>query len=446
MCKHFSTLISRRAISSQQLPPILAVNASVYSDESFSFWQDWRTSTFLLPRISLRGELDGTDDPEEIAYDVRALVVKITGKDRKSHLVAIIKVPGADRDDGSSPWFLFNDFVVTNISQDEALGFPDRWKVPAVIYLERPDMHDMLDFSGLLSDLDQSILSRDTSISSNRDSALIKHRLLDVDELPKPGSLVAIDAEFVSMQQEETEFRSDGAKKVLRPARLSLARVSVLRGAGPHAGMPFIDDHIHTSEIIVDYLTEFSGIKFGDLDPSLSPYTLTPLKLVYKKLRCLVDSGCIFIGHGLSKDFRIINIFVPPDQVIDTVDLYFIKARQRRLSLRFLSWYILGEHIQTDTHDSIEDARSALRLYDAYNEFETEGIFDQKLEEIYKEGRQYVRMEQCPLTSDPDDASKGFKPPALPSEPTDPPAALPVSTYPFTQATRSHPPRFQNRY
>ena len=63
------------------------------------------------------------------------------------------------------------------------------------------------------------------------------------------------------MQQEETEYRSDGTKKVLRPARLSLARVSVLRGDGQKQGVPFIDDHIHTSEIIVDYLTEFSGIR-----------------------------------------------------------------------------------------------------------------------------------------------------------------------------------------
>jgi len=136
-------------------------------------------------------------------------------------------------------------------------------------------------------------------------------------------------------------------------------------------------------------LTEFSGIKFGDLDPLLSRYTLTPLKLVYKKLRVLVDRGCIFIGHGLSKDFRIINIFVPPEQVIDTVDLYFLRARQRRLSLRFLSWFVLNEHIQTDTHDSIEDARSALNLYKAYNELEKQGLFDQKLEELYTEGRLY---------------------------------------------------------
>lgn len=114
----------------------------------------------------------------------------------------------------------------------------------------------------------------------NRDKSLIKHECLRFEELPKPGTLVAIDAEFVSMQQvgshstrlvhlltcifisqEETEFRSDGTNRVIRPARLSLARVSVLRGDGPKASIPFIDDHIHTSEVIVDYLTEFSGIK-----------------------------------------------------------------------------------------------------------------------------------------------------------------------------------------
>jgi len=120
-----------------------------------------------------------------------------------------------------------------------------------------------------------------------------------------------------------------------------------------------------------------------------------------------VDRGCIFVGHGLSKDFRIISewftslspsnltgasidIFVPPEQVIDTVDLYYLKGRQRRLSLRFLSWFVLHEHIQTDTHDSIEDAHSALNLYKAYYDFEAQGVFDQKLEELYKEGRQYV--------------------------------------------------------
>lgn len=82
---------------------------------------------------------------------------------------------------------------------------------------------------------------------------------------------------------------------------------------------------------------------------------------------------------------------MPPHQVIDTVDLYFLKNRQRRLSLRFLTWFVLDEHIQQDTHDSIEDARCALKLYNAFQSFEEQGVFDQKLDELYKEGRQYVR-------------------------------------------------------
>ncbi|KAG8217260.1 PAB-dependent poly(A)-specific ribonuclease subunit PAN2 [Butyriboletus roseoflavus] len=388
-CKQFSTFSSRRSIPSADLPPILAVNASVYNDDNLRYWLDTRTGRFVTPTVEVRGEVEGVDDPESVTYELRAIVCQIMTKTRHSHLVAIVKVLETENQPHlKGPWFLFNDFVVRNISEDEALSFPSTWKVPAVLYLEREDVRSQLDFSNLPDELDLSILSRDTSISVNRDKSLIKHECLRFQELPKPGTLVSIDAEFVSMQQEETEFRSDGTNRVIRPARLSLARVSVLRGDGPKEGIPFIDDHIHTSEVIVDYLTEFSGIKFGDLDPHLSRHTLTPLKLVYKKLRLLVDRGCIFIGHGLSKDFRIINIFVPPEQVIDTVDLYFLRNRQRRLSLRFVSWFVLGENIQTDTHDSIEDARSALRLYKAYHEFEERGVFDEKLDELYRAGKQ----------------------------------------------------------
>lgn len=84
------------------------------------------------------------------------------------------------------------------------------------------------------------------------------------------------------------------------------------------------------------------------------------------------------------------DLFVPPEQVIDTVDLYFLKERQRRLSLRFLSWYVLKEPIQGVTHDSIEDARAALLLYQKYQEFEEQKRFDEVLEEIYREGRKTV--------------------------------------------------------
>lgn len=51
----------------------------------------------------------------------------------------------------------------------------------------------------------------------------------------------------------------------------------------------------------------------------------------------------------------------PPDkQIVDTVDLFHAK-RSRKLSLRFLASYLLQASIQEHTHDSIEDAATALR-------------------------------------------------------------------------------------
>ena len=207
-------------------------------------------------------------------------------------------------------------------------------------------------------------------------------------EQPRVGTHVPIDTEFVRLQQEEIEISATGDRQVIRPTREGLARVSVLRANGPHEGVPFIDDYISISEPVVDYVTKYSGVSPGDLDPVVSIHPLVPLKVAYKKLWLLLNLGCIFVGHGLIKDFRNIDIFVPKAQIVDTVTLFQNLTRSRRnLSLRFLAWYLLHENIQSEAHDSIEDALTALKLWRKYQEFQDAGIVEKMIDEIYTAGR-----------------------------------------------------------
>ncbi len=49
-------------------------------------------------------------------------------------------------------------------------------------------------------------------------------------EIPKRGVVVGIDAEFVTLNQEEAEVKSDGTHTTLKPSQLSVARITVTRG------------------------------------------------------------------------------------------------------------------------------------------------------------------------------------------------------------------------
>lgn len=211
--------------------------------------------------------------------------------------------------------------------------------------------------------------------------------LIFPQEAPTEGTIIALDTEFVSVRRAEIEVNAQGDRTTVRPMVHALARVSVVRCSGEDEGVPFIDDYIQIRDPIVDYLTTYSGIKNGDLEPGVSKHNLVTLKVVYKKLWILLNLGCKFLGHGLKQDFRVLNVYIPKSKVIDTAEIFYSASNKRKLGLAFLAYYLLKLDIQVVMHDSIEDARTTLKLYKKYLEFKDAGILETMIQDIYIGGR-----------------------------------------------------------
>ncbi|KAK4892404.1 poly(A)-specific ribonuclease [Elasticomyces elasticus] len=425
-CQGYKPITSRRVV--HNTPSVLVINTAIHTPEAR---QTWATPGFLPREIGIINAnsqfycYEGQDLKLHLqrrthtitVYELVGFVADVAaGEAQKSHLVSIVDASISDPNPDSTPnWHLVNDFLVRPIAQEEALLFDPRWKLPCVLtYQMKLRSHELDD--SWKAGIDASILYR--SVCQPAFFPGYKFRPLSVSErVPDSNTHCAIDAEFVRLLREEIDMGADGSRTITRPARSGLARVSVLRGDGLEPELPFIDDYIATDEPVDDYLTQYSGLHMGDLTIGISRFTLVSLKEVYKKLWVLLNLGCRFIGHGLSSDFRTINIHVPECQVIDTQDLFSLGHRsQRKLSLRFLAWVVLNEDIQQSViagHDSIEDARTAYKLWRKYLEYQDAGVLESVKDDILQKGRKMdfkvplliekdgMRLPETPRTSMP---------------------------------------------
>ncbi|KAH3918911.1 PAN2-PAN3 deadenylation complex catalytic subunit PAN2 [Parastagonospora nodorum] len=396
-CNRYQQMVQRKTI--QSVPGVLMLNAAIQTHEAKLLWSIPNWLPHEIGIIVDQGQFycfEGQDLKlhlqrgvfDIMVYELVGVVADInSGEHQKPHLVATINTgPSSREPDAEDKWHLFNDFLVRPIPREEALRFEPSWKLPSVLTFQTKSARNKIDDSWK-ENLDTSILYR--WWSSNPTPPDDKFKLLQVStEAPRPGYPVAIDAEFIRLQAEEIEMKADGTRQTIRPDRKGLARVSVCRGEGEHAGLPFIDDYIAVTEQVVDYLTEWSGISPGDLNRETSPHAPVSLKHAYKKLWLLLNLGCVFVGHSLANDFRTINIHVPRSQVVDTSNLFFLPDFKRKLNLKFLAWCVLKEQIQQDTHDSIEDATTALKLWRKYEEFVDAGVLEPMLNDIYATGSQ----------------------------------------------------------
>lgn len=375
-----------------RLPLVLLINIK-YSLQEYNILHQlnkWLVPSFYVSykeqKVVLSEEGTDTNDMSE-KYELLGYVCEISHKSpftKGEHtLVSFVKI--------EQKWYLFNDFLVIEVSDTEVFDLTPLWKRPIMVLYQKQESSlqafDVATFA-TIPQLDTTILYRDHFAGGRRESLQKEYELLSKEEAPKCGTLIAIDAEFVNLRPEELEVYSDGTRKLIHPKKLSLARVSVIRGEGPKKGIPFMDDYIVHTGHIEDYLTNFSGIEPGDLDPLRSTKSLTTLQTSYRKLWLLLNLGCVFVGHGLQNDFRCINLQVPKPQIRDTAEFFYLPEFKRKLSLKFLAYILLKEKVQTGNHDSIEDAHTALLLYEKYMELKEQGDLDITLYGIYRDGQQ----------------------------------------------------------
>lgn len=374
------------------LPPLMSLQVLLTASE----WKTVRTvkkwlakeffASIYKNKITIKPSYhDFKISGEVFKYELNGYVATITDPaTNSSRLVTYARI--WDQEQQLFKWYMFNNYLVVEVDEEEALNVSYWWKsVEVVLYCDSEELRKPF-FSVNTYSLNYDILYKDHFSNGIREGYKKQYKLLTKDEPPKEGTLIAIDAEFVLLKDELCDIDCQGIKTIVRPKKSSLARISVIRGEeGPLYGVPFIDDYIANKDHIEDYLTKYSGIMPGDLDIEKSPKPLVSREVAYRKIWLLMQIGCIFVGHGLNNDFKLININVPKEQIRDTA-IYFLQGK-RYLSLKYLAYALLGESVQEDNHDSIEDAYTALILYKKYLDIKETGNLPKVIEKLYEEGR-----------------------------------------------------------
>ncbi|XP_054155095.1 RNA exonuclease 4-like [Oppia nitens] len=198
-------------------------------------------------------------------------------------------------------------------------------------------------FDGVDKCLIKSSMSETNPSNSDSNARLVKEK--SFNGLTK---IVAIDCEMVGTG-------TDGTYSML-------ARVSIVNLFG-HC---IYDKYVKPVEEITDYRTAFSGIRPSDL------VNAEDFKTVQKQVFDILNNR-IVVGHAIHNDFKALLLSHPKSKIRDTSRYFKKLLGGRNPALKRLSDSVLGVKVQTGEHNSIEDARVAMRLYTMFrNKWESD--------------------------------------------------------------------------
>lgn len=202
------------------------------------------------------------------------------------------------------------------------------------------------------------------------DTETEKKRLLknDAKKTPEVTKVLSIDCEMVS----------DLNNKSI------LARVSVVN----YNLACIYDKYVKPPTQIGDLRTRFSGVREEDLMNG------TDFEIVRNEVKSLLRNK-ILVGHGLGNDFKVLK-FGHYKQLIRDTSKYkpFEEVNDSKTpSLKKLAKMFLNETIQEGEHNSIEDAKTAMKLYKKYRREWEISLLNSKSNKI--KGTISPSIEQC---------------------------------------------------
>ncbi|KAI0079317.1 ribonuclease H-like protein [Panus rudis PR-1116 ss-1] len=169
---------------------------------------------------------------------------------------------------------------------------------------------------------------------------LINGELKYTPHQQQPGKYLALDCEMVGVG-------IDGKES-------SLARVSLVN----YHGAVILDEFVRQRERVVDYRTEFSGIRPSDM------VNAKPFAEIQQQVAELLKDR-ILVGHAVHNDLKALLLSHPRHQTRDTqIEASKHKlTKSRRPALRHLVQQELNIAIQEGEHSSVTDARATMAIY-----------------------------------------------------------------------------------
>lgn len=134
-----------------------------------------------------------------------------------------------------------------------------------------------------------------------------------------------------------------------------LARVSIVN----KSGVVLLDKYVKPRQPVTDYRTSVSGIRPSDIENG------EDFKAVQEEVVKMLQ-GKILVGHALRNDLAVLNIKHPAAHIRDTSrykPLCKLVSNGQTPSLKRVTLTLLGKEIQTGEHNSVEDARAAMSIY-----------------------------------------------------------------------------------